>query len=60
MHDAAGITNEQGNVLAVMPHPERVAWNFNLTFTRSPLRRDDPRLPSQSHEIFRSMAASLA
>jgi len=60
MHDAARITNEQGNVLAVMPHPERVAWNFNLTFTRSPLRRDDPRLPSQSHEIFRSMAASLA
>jgi phosphoribosylformylglycinamidine synthase len=60
MRDAAGITNEKGNVLALMPHPERVAWNFNLTFARSPLRREDPRLPSTSHEIFMSMAAGLA
>jgi len=60
MHDAAGITNDRGNVLALMPHPERVAWNFNLTFARPPSRREDPRSPSHSHEIFRSMAASLA
>jgi phosphoribosylformylglycinamidine (FGAM) synthase-like amidotransferase family enzyme len=60
MHDAAGITNEKGNVLALMPHPERVAWNFNLTYARSPLRREDPDAPSPSHEIFTSMVASLA
>lgn len=25
----AGLTNKKGNVLAIMPHPERDAWNFN-------------------------------
>jgi phosphoribosylformylglycinamidine synthase len=60
MHDAAGVTNEKGNVLALMPHPERVAWNFNLTYERSSLRRGDPCAPSPSHEIFTSMVASLA
>ena len=60
MHDAAGITSDKGNVLALMPHPERVAWNFNLTFSRPPSRRDDPIRPSPSHELFASMAASLA
>jgi phosphoribosylformylglycinamidine synthase len=26
--DAAGVTNREGNVLAIMPHPERDAWTF--------------------------------
>lgn len=60
MHDAAGICNDNGNVLALMPHPERVAWNFNLTFSQSPSHRGDPRRPSASHQLFASMAASLA
>lgn len=25
----AGLTNRDGNVLAIMPHPERDAWNYN-------------------------------
>jgi phosphoribosylformylglycinamidine synthase len=25
----AGLTNREGNVLALMPHPERDAWNYN-------------------------------
>jgi len=60
MHDAAGISNEAGNVLAVMPHPERVAWNFNLAYEEPSLRGADPMAPSASHAIFRSMAASLS
>ena len=28
MH-CAGLVNREGNVLAIMPHPERDAWNFN-------------------------------
>jgi phosphoribosylformylglycinamidine synthase I len=60
MHDAAGICNEQGNVLAIMPHPERVAWNFNLAFEEPALRSCDPLSPSPSHAIFRSMARSLS
>ena len=27
-HDIAGLTNREGNVLAIMPHPERDAWTF--------------------------------
>jgi phosphoribosylformylglycinamidine synthase I len=27
--DIAGLTNRDGNVLAIMPHPERDAWTFN-------------------------------
>ncbi len=27
--DCAGLVNRSGNVLAIMPHPERDAWNFN-------------------------------
>ena len=59
MDDAAGMCNEKGNVLAVMPHPERVAWNFNLAFGDISLRRADPMGPSPSHAIFKCMALSL-
>ncbi len=30
MLDAAGLVNAQGNVLALMPHPERAAWLFQV------------------------------
>jgi phosphoribosylformylglycinamidine synthase subunit PurQ / glutaminase len=60
MHNAAGMCNEKGNVLAVMPHPERVAWNFNLAFGDRSLRMADPMAPSSSHALFACMARSLA
>lgn len=59
MHDAAGICNEPGNVLALMPHPERVAWNFNLAFEEPLLRTRESTSPSPSHAIFTHMAKAL-
>jgi phosphoribosylformylglycinamidine synthase subunit PurQ / glutaminase len=59
MHRAAGMCNEQGNVLALMPHPERLAWNFNLAFEEKKLRGQDPMAPSTSDLIFQSMAHAL-
>lgn len=59
MHDAAGISNEAGNVLAVMPHPERVAWNYNLAFDDAALRGRDPFAPTGSHLLFQCLASSL-
>lgn len=29
-HDAAGLCNRRGNVLALMPHPERAAWLYQV------------------------------
>lgn len=59
MHAAAGIRNEAGNVLAVMPHPERAAWAFNVAFDEPALRAGDPHRPAGAHQIFQSMARSL-
>jgi phosphoribosylformylglycinamidine synthase len=53
----AALTNREGNVLAIMPHPERDAWNFN-----HPDRRegDDILAPSGGAALFRSFAKALA
>jgi len=53
---AAGLVNQEGNVLAIMPHPERDAWNYN-----HPDRREgaDPLAPSGGVELFRSFAEAL-
>jgi phosphoribosylformylglycinamidine synthase len=59
MHRAAGICNDDGNILALMPHPERAAWAFNLAFDDPPLRADEPNRPVGAHAIFESMARSL-
>lgn len=59
MHRAAGICNDAGNVLAIMPHPERVAWNFNLAFAEPALRELDPMQTSTSDLIFQSLAHAL-
>ncbi|MBV9402420.1 MAG: phosphoribosylformylglycinamidine synthase I [Candidatus Eremiobacteraeota bacterium] len=32
--DVAALTNREGNVLAIMPHPERDAWTFNHPMTQ--------------------------
>ena len=61
MHRAAGICSEAGNVLALMPHPERASWNFNLGFADPRLREDDePNRAVGAHAIFTGMAKSLA
>ena len=53
---AAGLVNKRGNVLAIMPHPERDAWNYN-----HPDRRDGDAIlaPSGGVELFRSFAKAL-
>ncbi len=62
---AAGVTNREGNVLAIMPHPERDAWTFMH-------RDDDPDkvaargntqamlAPSGGSRFFTAFAAGLA
>jgi phosphoribosylformylglycinamidine synthase len=59
MHRAAGVCNERGNVLALMPHPERAAWSFNVAFDEPSERRRDPNAPAGAHAIFRCMAKAL-
>jgi len=59
MHAAAAVCNEGGNVLAIMPHPERVAWNYNLAFEEPRLRGMDPMRPSTSGSLFASLARAL-
>jgi phosphoribosylformylglycinamidine synthase subunit PurQ / glutaminase len=56
---AAGICNERGNVLALMPHPERAAWTYNLAFSQPALRGGDPNMPAGAHAIFVCMARAL-
>lgn len=52
----AGLTNREGNVLAIMPHPERDAWNYN-----HPDRREngDILAPSGGVKLFASLAEAL-
>ena len=53
---AAAITNREGNVLAIMPHPERDAWNFNH-LDRS--EGADPLAPSGGSVLFKSFVTAL-
>ena len=53
----AGLTNRKGNVLAIMPHPERDAWNFNhIDRTEG----KDILGPSGGAMFFRSFAKALS
>lgn len=52
----AGLTNRMGNVLAIMPHPERDAWNFNHPDARN---GDDVLAPSGGAMLFASFAQAL-
>ena len=61
MDSAAGITNEAGNVLAVMPHPERAVLRAQIP---EPLvgREDagaDPEGPGPGLFLFRSLLEAL-
>ncbi|MBC5823772.1 MAG: phosphoribosylformylglycinamidine synthase I [Candidatus Eremiobacteraeota bacterium] len=60
MHDAAGICNSQGNVLAIMPHPERAAWAYTMAFGDPASREGDPNRTVGAHALFRCMAANLS
>jgi len=53
----AGLCNREGNVLAVMPHPERDAWTFN-----HPDRRRGAAMlaPSGGAVFFRSFVEALS
>lgn len=52
----AGLTNKEGNVLAIMPHPERDAWNFNHPDITD---RKDSLAPSGGAALFRAFAKAL-
>lgn len=51
----AGICNPEGNVLAIMPHPERASWNSQVPGFKG-RSFDDMRAPGPCRGIFVSMA----
>lgn len=53
----AGLVNRAGNVLAIMPHPERDGWNFNHLDRRD---GDDVLAPSGGALLFRSFVQALS
>ncbi len=52
----AGLTNREGNVLAIMPHPERDAWNFNHPDHRE---GTDILAPSGGAQLFAAFAEAV-
>jgi phosphoribosylformylglycinamidine synthase len=52
----AGLTNRDGNVLAIMPHPERDAWNYNHPDRRA---NGDILAPSGGAKLFAALAEAL-
>ncbi|HET9097341.1 MAG TPA: phosphoribosylformylglycinamidine synthase I [Candidatus Baltobacteraceae bacterium] len=52
----AGLTNREGNVLAIMPHPERDAWNYNHPDRR---QTDNILAPSGGVMLFAAFAQAL-
>ncbi len=51
----AGITNRAGNLLAIMPHPERDAWNYNHPFGAE----GGMLAPSGGAALFKAFAQAL-
>ncbi|MGI8913582.1 MAG: phosphoribosylformylglycinamidine synthase I [Chloroflexota bacterium] len=64
VYAAAAVCNAAGNVMALMPHPERASWWWQHPPHRRPagftVRPDRLTLPAPAHGIFRSLAASIA
>jgi phosphoribosylformylglycinamidine synthase I len=59
----AAIVNERGNVLAIMPHPERDAWTYmHDDASREGARGNGPAMlaPSGGILLFEGLAAALA
>jgi phosphoribosylformylglycinamidine synthase I len=62
--DVAGLTNRDGNVLAIMPHPERDAWTFmhrDGDETKAAARGNTGAMlaPSGGMKFFEAFAAGL-
>ncbi|MGH7660453.1 MAG: phosphoribosylformylglycinamidine synthase subunit PurQ [Vulcanimicrobiaceae bacterium] len=58
---AAGLVNEVGNVLAVMPHPERDAWTFmHREEAARPRSAQEALRPSGGITLFESFAKAFA
>ena len=60
--NAAALVNREGNVLAIMPHPERDAWTFNhLDASRDAARGDSRAMlaPSGGIRFFEYFARAL-
>jgi phosphoribosylformylglycinamidine synthase I len=53
---AAALINKAGNVLAIMPHPERDGWNFNHPHRQS---GDDILAPSGGAPLFASFVDAV-
>ena len=53
---AAALVNREGNVLAIMPHPERDGWNLNHPDRRT---SDDVNEPSGGAIFFRSFVHAV-
>jgi phosphoribosylformylglycinamidine synthase len=53
----AGLVNREGNVLALMPHPERDGWTFNHPDRR---RGDDMLAPSGGAVLFKSFVEAVS
>jgi phosphoribosylformylglycinamidine synthase I len=53
----AGLVNREGNVLAIMPHPERDGWNFNHLERRED---GDVLAPSGGSVLFRSFVEAVS
>jgi phosphoribosylformylglycinamidine synthase len=59
---AAGLINDRGNVLALMPHPERDAWTFMHHGTQREAARGNATAmlaPSGGIDLFRGLARAL-
>ncbi|MBV8074645.1 MAG: phosphoribosylformylglycinamidine synthase I [Candidatus Eremiobacteraeota bacterium] len=54
----AGLVNKAGNVLAIMPHPERDAWTFMHRDATTP-RGSDALAPSGGISLFASFARAF-
>jgi len=50
IYDIAGICNEKGNVLGLMPHPERAVYTWQL-----PEKKDNDTIYADGWHIFKSM-----
>ena len=67
-HGIAGLTNAGGNVLALMPHPERAAWMHQVprhvggrwAQAREGLSRADLFAPGPGHGFFASLKKALS
>ncbi|MBM3286087.1 MAG: phosphoribosylformylglycinamidine synthase I [Candidatus Eisenbacteria bacterium] len=59
MAEAAGLTNARGNVLALMPHPERAVLRAQIPPWIDPEAMSDPESPGPGMRLFRALVAAL-